>query len=201
MIVIGLTGGIGMGKSTTAQLFRDEGVPVWDADAAVHRLYSPAGGAVAALTERFGAIVDEQGAIDRPALSNLLMNDPQGFSDLEAIVHPLVTTDRMQFLQGAEASGTPIALCDIPLLLENGSDGFVDVIVVVSAPEEVRRARVMARPGMTEEKYNAITARQISDIDKRARADYVIETHEGVDVARQAVRTILHTLGKKYPSL
>ncbi len=201
MIVIGLTGGIGMGKSTTAQFFADAGVPVWDADGAVHRLYAPKGAAVELVTARFGDVKDETGGIDRPALAQALMKDEAGFADLEAIVHPLVFSDRQAFLEIHKASGAPMVVCDIPLLFEGGGDAIVDVIVVVTAPEDVRRARVLARPGMTPQKYEAIVARQVSDADKRARADYIIHTDKGLEVAREAVFATLDDIGKTRPSV
>lgn len=190
MIVVGLTGSIGMGKSTTAALFRDEGAPVWDADAAVHRLYAPGGAAVGPIEAAFPGVTRD-GAVDRAALSARLQADPAGFRALETIVHPLVAEDRRAFLAEAEAAGAEVAVVDVPLLFETGGDAFVDRVVVVSAPPEVQRERVLARPGMTAEKFEAILGRQTPDADKRARADRVIDTSRGLDAAREQVRRFL----------
>jgi len=190
VLIIGLTGSIGMGKSTTAAMFADEGVSVFDADAAVARLYAPGGAAVAAVSAAFpGAELD--GRIDRDRLSKILQADPSGFPRLEAIVHPLVAEARAQFLHDAEAAGATEVVFDVPLLFETGMDALVDRIVVVSAPEDVQRARVLARPGMTEAKFEAIMARQTPDSEKRARADAVIDTGQGFDAARAQVRAAL----------
>lgn len=184
---LGLTGSIGMGKSTTAQMFRDEGVPVWDADAAVHRLYAPGGAAVAAV----GTLCPDAviaGAVDRARLKEWLARDPARLAQLEAVVHPLVAADRAAFIAQADA---PLVVLDIPLLFETGAD--VDGVLVVSAPEDMQRARVLARPGMTEDHLEAILARQIPDAEKRARADFVIETTD-MDSTRAAVRDLVRKL-------
>ena len=194
MIVLGLTGSIGMGKSTTAGLFAARGVPVWDADAAVHRLYSPGGAAVAPVQAAFPGVLDHHGGIDRAALASALAAAPDGFRTLEAIVHPLVAADRMAFLALAEEQGQQLVVLDIPLLFETGHADSVDVIVVVTAPEDVRKARVMARPGMTEEKYALITGRQVEEATKRARADHVVWTDKGVAAAARDVDNILAQL-------
>lgn len=184
--LLGLTGGIGMGKSTAAQMFRDLGHPVWDADATVHRLYAPGGAAVAPVAAAFPGVLRD-GGIDRASLRELLAADPDGFRRLEAIVHPLVAGERADFV--TRHRGMPIVVLDIPLLFENGSQARMDGVAVVSAPAEVQRARVMARPGMTEEDFRMILARQMPDADKRRLADWVIpsDTLEG---ARAAIMDI-----------
>lgn len=193
MIIVGLTGSIGMGKSTTAALFAEAGAPVWDADAAVHRLYQAGGQAVAPIAAEFPeAIVD--GAVDRARLSRRLAADPPAFARLEAIVHPLVAEDRKAFLDKAKADGRPIAVLDIPLLFETGADAQVDAVVTVSAPAQMQRERVLARPGMTPEAFEAILARQVPDAEKCARADVVIDTSRGLEAAREQVQAVLSVL-------
>jgi dephospho-CoA kinase len=193
MIIIGLTGSIGMGKSATAQMFKEAGAAVYDADAAVHALYAAGGAAVAPIAARFPAAVRD-GAVDRAALSNLVLNQPDELKALEAIVHPLVRAAQMQFLQTARGQGAEVAVLDIPLLLEGGGDRFVDRVVVVSAPPEVQRARVLARPGMTAEKFEAILAKQMPDAEKRARAHHIIDTSQGFDHARAQVAEVMAAL-------
>lgn len=195
MIVIGLTGSIGMGKTTTAQMFADEGIPVWDADEAVHRLYAPGGDAVAPLRVAFPEAVDGD-MVDRKVLSRIVKKDPVALTRLEAIVHPLVAHDRTAFLERARFSGKPAAVLDIPLLFETEADRQVDAVVVVSAPEHVQRERVLARPGMDEAKLEALLARQLGDEHKRARADFVIDTSQGLDHARGQVRDILERIAQ-----
>lgn len=190
MIRLGLTGSIGMGKSTTAGLFAAEGVPVYDADAAVHALYVPGGAAVGPLGAAFPGVV-VAGAVDRARLSEAVVGRPEAMARLEAIVHPLVRQAQIDFLGAAEAAGAPIVVLDIPLLFETGGDRFMDAVVVVSAPPEVQRARVLARPGMSPEKFEAILAKQTPDAEKRRRADYVIETGAGLEAAREQVRSVL----------
>lgn len=193
MKTLGLTGSIGMGKSATAKLFAEAGVPVFDSDACVHELYAEGGAAVEPVGEAFpGVVID--GAINRERLSAQLRADPSGFERLEAIVHPLVSVARETFLSGAAEKGADLVLFDIPLLFETGGDAHVDAIIVVSAPDDVRRARVLERPGMTEEKLDAIIARQMPDAEKRARADHVIETSGGIEDARQQVTDLLNQL-------
>ena len=191
--VIGLTGGIGMGKSETAKLFAAEGIPVHDADAAIARLYAKGGGAVESLAGAFPGTVKD-GVVDRRALSALVVKDPAALARLEALVHPLVQQDRKDFLNHATA---PIILFDIPLLFETGAEKEMDAVVVVSAPDPVRRARVLARPGMTAEKFESLKARQMDDAKKRQQADYVVTTDKGLDRAREQVRMILADIRNK----
>jgi len=178
MLVAGLTGSIGMGKSTLAAHLRDQGVPVCDADAEVHRLYS---GKAAPLIEAAfpGAVAD--GIVDRAKLSAALARDPLGFERLNAIMHPLVREAERDFLRQAAASGAQLAVLEIPLLFETGGDRLVDAVILASAPENIRRARVLQRPGMTPEKLDLILSRQASEADKIAKADFVIDT--GTDIA------------------
>ena len=193
MIIVGLTGSIGMGKSTTGAMFQAEGVPVYDSDAAVHALYAVGGAAVGPVEAAFpGVVVD--GAIDRTRLSAAVVGDPQALQKLETIVHPLVGADRIGFFEQAAADGKDIVVLDVPLLYETGGDRRVHKVVVVSAPAEVQRARVLARPGMDEAKLDAILARQLPDAEKRARADFIIDTGQGLDHARQQVRAVLEAL-------
>lgn len=180
MLIIGLTGSIGMGKSTVAKRFQELGIPVCDADAEVHKLYAKGGAAVAPLEMAFPGTTGAAG-VDRQKLAAALIADPSGFKRLEAIVHPLVHAAERDFLRVEAAKGTPIVVLEIPLLLEGKGHGRVDVVVVVSAPADVQRRRVLARPGMTEAKLEQILARQLPDADKRARADFVVDT--GVPLA------------------
>ena len=193
MITIGLTGSIGMGKSTTANLFRDAGIPVFDSDATVHALYSRGGGAVDAVEKAFPGTAPD-GYVDRTRLSQMLASDPGGFERLETIVHPLVTAERQAFVERAREAGASAVVFDIPLLFETGSEDQVDVLVVVSAPDAIRRARVLQRPGMTEEKLNTIIARQTPDSIKRERADFIIETASGVEDARVQVLKVIEKI-------
>lgn len=191
MIVLGLTGSIGMGKSTTARMFAEAGVPVHDSDETVHRLY--AGAAAPLIEARFpGVTVD--GTVDREKLAAAVLGRPEALRDLERIVHPLVRADADAFLARHREAGAPLVLLDIPLLFETGGEGRADRIVVVTAPEEVQRERVLSRPGMTEEKFAAILARQVPDAEKRALADYVIDTGLGMEAARAAVKRIVDEL-------
>ena len=191
MIVIGLTGSVGMGKSTTAALFAREGVPVFDADATVHTLYR--GPAVAPVEAAFPGVTTD-GMIDREALGARVIGDAAAMKRLEAIVHPLVRAARQDFLAAARTQGAALAVLDIPLLFETGGDADVDVVVVASAPEPVQKTRVMARPGMTEARFAAILAKQMPDAEKRRRARFVIETGAGLDHAARQVRAVIAAL-------
>lgn len=190
---LGLTGSIGMGKSTTAAMFLEEGIPVWDADAAVHRLYALGGAAVAPLAALCPAALRD-GGIDRAALKDWIATDASALARIEAVVHPLVAADRAAFLDGASSD---IVVLDIPLLFEKGSEAEMDATLLVTAPSEVQRARVMARPGMTEAQFATILARQMPDSDKRARATHIIETLS-VDAARAAVRALIAYIRKTH---
>ncbi len=191
MTVIVLTGSIGMGKSATAKLFADEGARVWDADAAVHRLYEKDGAAVHSI-EAIAPEAIRDGAVDRAALSAAIAKDASLLKKIEAVVHPLVAADREAALADGDPS-TPIVL-DIPLFFEGGGAAGADAVVVVTAPDEVRRARVLERPGMSAEKLDFIISRQTPDTEKRRRADYIIWTHDGLEPSREAVRAILRDL-------
>ena len=198
MIVLGLTGSIGMGKSTTLRLFEEAGCAVWDADAAVHRLYRPGGAGAAAVRKRFGAaVLDAEGGVDRAALSARVLDNPAALRALERIVHPLVARDREAFLREAEAAGRGIAVLDVPLLFETGDPNAFDAVVVVTADEGTRRARVLDRPGMTEAKLDAILARQLPEPERVPRADHVIRTDGGVEAAREAVRGVLRAVRRR----
>ena len=194
--VIGLTGSIAMGKSETARLFAAEGVPVHDADAVTHKLYGKGGAAVEKIAEAFPGAV-KHGAVDRVALSGLVAGDAAALQKLESLVHPLVMQDRDDFLAQAAASGAQIVVLDIPLLLETGAEEGIDALVVVSAPASVQRERALKRPGMTEEKFNALLARQMPDVDKRAKAHFVIVTDQGVEHARSQVKMVLSVIREK----
>ncbi|TPL96375.1 dephospho-CoA kinase [Mesorhizobium sp. B2-3-11] len=188
MIVLGLTGSIGMGKSTTAKMFAEAGVPVHDSDETVHRLYA---GKAAPLVEAAfpGTTVD--GSVDRAKLAARVLGDAAALKKLEAIIHPLVRADADAFLAKHRNAGESIAALDIPLLFETGGRGRVDKVVVVTAPAEVQRQRVLARPGMSEEKLASILAKQVPDAEKRRLADFVIDTGEGLEAARAAVAAII----------
>jgi dephospho-CoA kinase len=190
MILIGLTGSIGMGKSTTAAMFRDAGVPVYDADAAVADLYVQGGAAVEPVGAAFPGVVKD-GAIDREALRNAVLGKPEDLQRLNAIVHPLVGRDRVHFFKAAEAAGADLAVLDIPLLFETGGHANMDAVVVVTAPAEMQRERVLARPGMTPARLEAILAQQVADAEKRARAHFVVDTSRGLEPARVQVAEII----------
>ena len=193
MFVLGLTGSLGMGKSTTARFFAEAGVPVHDADAVVHRLYE--GEAVAAIEAAFPGTTGD-GKVDRTRLAARVLGDAAALKRLEAIVHPLVRKAEQQLLEEARARGEPVAVLDIPLLFETGGDRRVDAVVVVTAPADVQRARVLERPGMTMEKLDSILAKQIPDGEKRRRADFVVDTSQGFEAARAQVRAILAAVAK-----
>lgn len=187
--LLGLTGSIGMGKSTTAQMFRDEGVPVWDADAAVHELYSEGGGAVEPIRRLFPSAVSKD-SVSRDALKGLIAADPGVLRQVERVVHPLVAKDREQFMK---AHAAPVILFDIPLLFETKADDWLTSVLVVTAPPDVQKERVLARSGMTEAQFDAILARQVPDAEKRKRADHIIETLD-MDGTRDAVRKLIRKL-------
>jgi dephospho-CoA kinase len=196
MIILGLTGSIGMGKSTTAKMFAEEGVPVHDADAAVHALYE--GEAVVPVEQAFPGTTRD-GKVDRALLAKAVVGDPDAMTKLEAIVHPLVAKARDRFLEAARAAGAPVVLLDIPLLFETGGDQLVDAVVVVSAAPEIQRQRVMERPGMTAEKFEALLAKQMPDAEKRWRADFIVDSGHGIESARAQVREILAKVAKLAP--
>ncbi len=191
MIVLGLTGSIGMGKSTVAQMFRDEGVPVFDADAEVHRLQGPGGKVVAAIEARFPGTTGA-GGVDRARLTAAVLGDDDAMKALERIVHPAVGVERAAFL--AAHADADLVVFDVPLLFETGGDRAVDAVVVVSANAEVQRARTLQRPGMSAEKFDAILARQTPDAEKRARADFVIATDTTIEETRAQVRGVVACL-------
>jgi dephospho-CoA kinase len=196
MIIIGLTGSIGMGKSTVASMFAEEGAPAFDSDAAVHALYASGGAAVAPVEAAFPG-VSKDGAIDRGALSAQVVGNEAAIRRLEAIVHPLVRQAQAEFLRASRDAGALYAVLDIPLLFESGGVNLVDKVVVVSAPADIQRVRVLSRPGMSEEKFEAILARQMPDAEKRARADFVIDTSGPFEDTRAQVRAVLDALGEQ----
>jgi dephospho-CoA kinase len=189
--VLCLTGSLGMGKSTAAKFFAECGVPVHDSDAVVHALYE--GEAVPLIERAFpGSALD--GKVDRKALGGMVLNDEAALARLEAIIHPLVTTSRQKFLSEAAARGAPVVVVDIPLLFETEAESRCDAVVVVSAPAEMQRARAFGRPGMTEEKFAALLAKQIPDAEKRRRADFVVDSSQGFDHTRAQIRDILQNV-------
>ena len=194
MIVLGLTGSIGMGKSTTAEMFRSLDVPVYDSDAVVHQLYR--GEAVPLIEAAFPGSV-RHGEVDRQNLGKMVLGHPEALKKLEQIVHPLVIRAREQFLNEQKQRKTPFVVLDIPLLFETGAEDQVDYVVVVSAPEHLQRQRVLARANMDEARFAAILAKQMPDAEKRARADFIIETGSGLESARQQVKTLLHQIQTK----
>jgi dephospho-CoA kinase len=196
MIVLGLTGSIGMGKSTTATLFAEAGVPVYDADAAVHRLYE--GEAAPAIEAAFPGTT-ENGKVDRNRLSARVVHDSAAMRKLEAIVHPMLGASRQKFLRDAEQSGAPVAVVDVPLLFETRGEKHVDAVVVVTTTAELQRERILARPNMTEEKLAAILARQMPDAEKRKRAHFVVDTSHGLDPVRERIKDILTEAAKLKP--
>ena len=196
MYLIGLTGSIGMGKTQTAALFEEEGVPRYDADAAVHALYEIGGAAVEPIGEIFPDAV-RGGAVDRAALGQIVLKDVAKLAELEKIVHPLVSATQVDFLNAQISAGESHVLLDIPLLFETGGHEFVDCVVVVSAPADIQRARVLARPSMTEEKFDDILAKQVPDSDKCAAADFIVDSSVSVADAHRQVKEILAALSDR----
>jgi dephospho-CoA kinase len=196
-LLIGLTGSIGMGKTETAKMFAKLGIPVYDADAAVHRLYEEGGAAVPEIAKVFPDVI-EGGRVDRTKLARQVTGDKDALKRLETIVHPLVGREQQAFLDRASESGAKMVVLDIPLLYEAGGHARVDAIVVVSAPAHVQRERVMSRPGMTEDKLDSMLARQMPDAEKRAKAHFVVETDKGLEHAFEEVKAIVAELEKRH---
>jgi dephospho-CoA kinase len=196
VIVVGLTGSIGMGKSTTAAMFAEAGTPVYDADAEVHRLYAKGGAAVPLVEAAFPGVTTD-GAVDRGELGKRVLGDPEALARLNSIVWPLMGEARAAFFGAARARHAPVVVLDIPMLLETGGERNVDVVVAVSAPQDIQRDRVMGRPGMTLAKLDAVLTAQMSDADKRARASFIVDTSGGLDQARSQVREILRVLRER----
>ena len=193
MKVIGLTGSIGMGKSTTAAMFREAGIPVYDADAAVHAAYDVGGIAVGPVGEAFPGVVRD-GRVDREALRQAVLGKPEAMARLNGIVHPLIGRDRAAVFEQAAASGADMIIMDVPLIFETGGEKNMDAVIVVSAPAKMQRERVLAREGMNPERLDAILAQQVPDAEKRARADYVVDTGQGLEHARAQVQAIIAAL-------
>lgn len=193
MLLVGLTGSIGMGKSKSAELFEAEGLPVYDADASVHALYEKGGAAVALLSDFFPEAIKD-GAVDRTILGQLVLNDSEKLQKLESIVHPLAGQMQKEFLELQEASGKQAVILDIPLLLEKNAEGLVDVVVVVSTTPEVQKKRVLERPGMTEEKFLSILSKQMPDSEKREKADFVVDSTTSEADAQRQIRDIIKKL-------
>ncbi len=195
MIILGLTGSIGMGKSETAKMFRALDVPVFDADATVHMLQGKDGPALPAIEAAFPGTVTD-GVLDRQKLGAQVFVNSDSLKKLEAIIHPMVGAARADFMKSAQDSGKKLVVVDVPLLFETGGNNFCDKTVVVSAPEDVQRERVLARPGMTEEKFEDILQKQMPDAEKRAKADYIVETDKGLDFARDKVKDIIADIAR-----
>jgi dephospho-CoA kinase len=195
MKIIGLTGSIGMGKSTTAAMFREAGIPVYDADAEVHKAYDVGGAAVGPVGDAFPGVVKD-GRVDREELRRRVLGDPEALQRLNGIVHPIVGRARAAVFEAAQADGADMVILDVPLIFETGGEKNMDKVIVVSAPAEVQRERVLAREGMTPERLDAILAQQVPDAEKRARADYVVDTSRGLAAAREQVQAILADLRK-----
>ncbi|MBN9584126.1 MAG: dephospho-CoA kinase [Afipia sp. 62-7] len=193
MLLLGLTGSIGMGKSTTAKLFEEAGVPVYDADATVHKIYE--GEAVPAVEAAFPGVT-VNGRVDRQKLSAMVVNNAEAMKRLETIVHPMLRSHQLRFLSDVERSGAPVAVLDVPLLFETGGEKRVDAVVVVTTTPDVQRERILARENMTPDKLDAILARQIPDAEKRARADFVVDTSHGLEPVRQRIGEILREVVK-----
>lgn len=198
MVIVGLTGSIGMGKSETAKMFRRLGIPVYDADAAVHGIYAPGGSAVAPIEAAFPGVTGANG-VDRDALAKRVLNDAAALKKLESIVHPLVALEQQKFLEQAAAQNAEIIVIDVPLLYETGGQKRVDCVVLVSAPYELQRERVLERAGMSEEKFQAILAKQVPDAEKRQQADFIIDSSQGLDAAMAQVEALMPLL-KKIPA-
>ena len=194
--VLGLTGSIGMGKSTVLAMFDDCGVPTFDADRAVHDLYATGGAAVAPVAERFAA-ASKNGAIDRQVLAGIVLGNPAAMAELEAIVHPMVRAAQTAFVDRARERGVTLVVVEIPLLFETGAQAHLDATAVVSAPQAVQRARVLARPGMTPEKLDAILSQQMPDAEKRRRADYIIDTAQPLAATRKDVENLIAELASR----
>ncbi|MEI9885586.1 MAG: dephospho-CoA kinase [Rhizomicrobium sp.] len=194
---VGLTGSIGMGKSETAKMFAALSVPVYDADAAVHRLYAKGGAAVAPLAAAFPGVVKD-GAVDRGELSKQVTGNPDATQRLQAIVYPLMAGERHKFLEDAKAANADIVVFDIPLLFETKGEASMDAVVVASAPSHIQRERVLARPGMTEEKFAYLHARQMPDEEKRAKAHFVVVTDKGLEHAFEQVKMIVAELRRRH---
>lgn len=190
MILLGLTGSIGMGKSTTAALFREAGVPVYDADAEVHASYAVGGACVGPVGEAFPGVVKD-GAIDREALRQRVLGKPEELRRLNGVVHPIIGSLRRSFFEEAQAAGADLVVLDIPLLFEGGGESGMDAVAVVTAPPELQRERVLQREGMSQERLDAILAHQTPDAEKRARADFVIDTSQGLEPVRRQVAEII----------
>ena len=193
MKIIGLTGSIGMGKSTTAAMFLEAGIPVYDADAAVHAAYAVGGVAVGPVGEAFPGTVSE-GRVDRESLRQQVLGNPDAMAKLNSIVHPLIGKSRADAFAAATASGADMIVLDVPLIYETGGDKNMDAVIVVSAPPEMQRERVLAREGMSPERLDAILAQQVPDAEKRKRADYVIDTGKGLEAARAQVTEVISAL-------
>lgn len=196
MIIVGLTGSIAMGKSTVAQMFADLGIPVFDSDAEVHRQYAAGGEAAVEIAKRFPAVMTE-GAVDRQALSRIILDDPAALGIVESIVHPIIRNRQIEFLEQCRRQHNPVAMLDIPLLFETHRERDVDRIVVASAPAGLQRQRALQRPGMTKAKLAKILARQIPDAEKRARADFVVDTSQSLDYTREQVAAIVASLRRQ----
>lgn len=196
MIVLGLTGSIGMGKSTTAAMFRQLGIPVYDADAAIHRLQAPGGAAVGAILREFPGTDNEKGGIDRGKLGPLVFADPAALARLEAILHPMAAAEQRRFLRAMRRRRVRLVVLDVPLLFETGGKGRCDMVLVVSAPAAIQKARVMARPGMTRSRLAAILAKQMPDREKRRRADFVLPSGLGRAVTLRHLRRIVREIMK-----
>jgi dephospho-CoA kinase len=194
MKIVALTGSIGMGKSTTTAMFKDLGVPVWDADAAVHRIYATGGDAIGPVSDAFEGVLKDDRSIDRDALAKQVLNNPAALQQLEGIVHPLVGRDRATFLVDAREMGAKLVIVDVPLLFETGGQAHVDGVIVVTCDAALQRSRVLARPGMSVEKFEAILARQRPDSEKRSRADFLITTDESLDDTREQVGKVHQAL-------